>query len=105
MFSEKKKSFEPKSEIKSEEHDEVSESGFTREKRARLIIRNLPFANLSEESIRKVFEEYGTVIDVNLLKKSDGKFVGCGFVEFDRRQSAAKAIAKANGKKISGVYL
>lgn len=76
-----------------------------RDKRARIIVRNLPFANLSDDTVRKIFSDYGNIIDVRLLKKPDGKYVGCGFVEFDQKQSAAKAIVHANGKEISGWLL
>lgn len=64
-------------------------------KRARVIIRNLSF-DATEEHLRQHFAQYGTIEDVNILKRSDGKSVGCAFLQFDLVQSAAKAIHYAN---------
>lgn len=70
-------------------------------KRARLIIRNLPFT-ANEENIRELFEKFGEVSEVNLLKKPDGKLVGCGFVQFKLVQKAAKARHHTDGKDFLG---
>lgn len=71
-----------------------------RKKRARIIIRNLPF-QLTEDHLKEYFSKYGKIEEVNILKK-DGKPVGCGFVQFDHVQSAAKAIHHANMKLLQG---
>lgn len=65
-------------------------------------MRNLPFKNLSEETLHDVFKEYGEIVEVKILKKSDGKFVGCGFVLFKKMTSAARAIYHANETEING---
>lgn len=72
-----------------------------KEKRARLIVRNLPFTT-TEENLRKHFEQYGEVQDVTVLKKPDGKLVGCGFIQFKLVQKAAKARHHANKKPFLG---
>lgn len=64
-------------------------------------MRNLPFTT-NEENLRKHFEEYGEVLDVTLLKKPDGKLVGCGFIQFKLVQKAAKARYHANKKPFLG---
>lgn len=70
-------------------------------KRARLIIKNLPFT-ADEENVREHFEKFGEVTEINLLKKPDGKLVGCGFVQFTLVQKAAKAKHHLNGKDFLG---
>lgn len=60
------------------------------EKRARLVVKNLPFKT-TEEDLRKHFSEFGEISDINLLKKSDGKLVGCAFIQYLMVQFAKKA--------------
>ncbi|XP_044255776.1 RNA-binding protein 28 [Tribolium madens] len=72
-----------------------------KEKRARLVIRNLPF-EATEENLKKHFEKFGEVQEVKVLKKEDGKLVGCGFVQFKLVQKAAKARHHLNGKPFLG---
>lgn len=60
---------------------------------------------MTEEVLRKHFEKYGEVTEVNLLRKSDGKLVGCGFIQFVKKNSAAKAILSCSGKPLMGETL
>ncbi|EEB11515.1 RNA-binding protein, putative [Pediculus humanus corporis] len=71
-------------------------------KKAKIIVRNLPFKNLSEDTLRNLFSEYGEIEEIKLLKKSNGKLVGCGFVQFKKVTSAAKAIYYGNQKELDG---
>ncbi|KAK3927731.1 RNA-binding protein 28 [Frankliniella fusca] len=82
-------------EIKEEPEEEVSQ--VKRNKHARLIIRNLSF-KATEDKVRKFFSSYGELTDVQILKRPDGRLVGCCFVEYALKTSAAKAIAHASGK-------
>ena len=66
--------------------------------KARLIIRNLSF-KANEDSLTEFFSQHGQVVDVNILKKPDGRMVGCAFVEFKKIESANEAIKSANGSK------
>ncbi|XP_050441628.1 RNA-binding protein 28 [Adelges cooleyi] len=70
-------------------------------RRGRLIIRNLPFTT-NEEQLQEHFSKFGELNDVKLLKKPDGKLIGCGFVQFVVKQNAAKAIAHTSGKDFLG---
>lgn len=70
-------------------------------KRARLVVSNLPF-KASEESLKEYFEQYGEVETVDLLRKPNGKLVGCCFVQFKLVQKAAKARHYLNGKEFLG---
>ncbi|XP_060806236.1 RNA-binding protein 28 isoform X2 [Amyelois transitella] len=68
---------------------------------ARLIVRNVSF-KATEESLREHFEPYGTVLEVKLLKKGDGKLVGCAFVHFKNVPMAKKALLNTNMKPYLG---
>ena len=69
--------------------------------KARLIVRNISFKT-DEKSLKSFFSNHGTVVDVNILKKADGKMVGCAFVEFKKVSDATAAIGAANGKQLLG---
>lgn len=70
-------------------------------RRGRLIIRNLPFTT-DEEQLKEHFSKFGEINDIKLLRKPDGKLIGCGFVQFIVKQNAAKAIAHTSGKDFGG---
>lgn len=72
-----------------------------KQKKARLVLKNLPF-KATEENLKEYFEQYGEVVNVDLLKKDDGKLKGCGFVQFKLVQKAAKARHYLNGKEFMG---
>ena len=67
-------------------------------KKARLIVRNLSF-KATDDKIKSYFTTHGTVVDVNILKKKDGKMLGCAFVQYSDVKEAANAIKDFNGKK------
>lgn len=68
---------------------------------ARLIVRNISF-KATEEDLRKHFASFGSVEEVKLLKKPDGRLVGCGFVHFTHVPMANKALAATNKKPFLG---
>ncbi|XP_066252759.1 RNA-binding protein 28 [Euwallacea similis] len=72
-----------------------------KEKRARLVVKNLPF-KASEEDIKKHFEQYGHVSNIDLLKKPDGKLKGCAFIQFTMVQFAKKAQHYTNNQPFMG---
>ncbi len=66
----------------------------------KLYIGNLPF-DASEESIRELFAQSGTVVSVALIKdRSTGAPRGFGFVEMGSQTDAEAAIRALNGKMI-----
>ncbi|XP_026736618.1 RNA-binding protein 28 [Trichoplusia ni] len=67
------------------------------ERNGRIIVRNISF-KATKESLQEHFSKYGNILEVNLLKKPDGKLVGCGFVHFADVADAEKAIAATNKK-------
>ena len=79
---------------------DVSESReAAKQKKARLIVRNIPWKS-TDSSLKAYFESEtgGKVVDVNILKKKDGKMVGCAFVQLSNVAEASRAIKKLNGK-------
>ncbi|XP_051007803.1 RNA-binding protein 28 [Acomys russatus] len=71
------------------------------DKKARLIIRNLSF-RCSEDDLKAVCCHYGTVLEVNIPRKSDGKMRGFAFVQFKNLLEAGKALKGMNMKDIKG---
>ncbi|KAG8042250.1 hypothetical protein G9C98_004884, partial [Cotesia typhae] len=70
-------------------------------KKARIIVRNLSF-KVTEDDIRKFYSPFGEIEQIDLLRKPDGKLVGCGFIQFKRLEDASKAIFKTNKKEFLG---
>jgi cold-inducible RNA-binding protein len=67
-----------------------------------IFVGNLDFG-ATEDSIRGLFETYGTVERVNLLTDRDtGRPRGFGFVEMTDSAEAGRAIAGLNGKDLGG---
>ncbi|XP_063304410.1 RNA-binding protein 28 [Pelobates fuscus] len=73
----------------------------TQHKKARLIIRNLSF-KCSEDDVKKHFSTFGTVLEVNMPTKPDGKLRGFAFVQFKNMLEASKALKGTNMKSIKG---
>ncbi|KAK2894537.1 hypothetical protein Q8A67_011766 [Cirrhinus molitorella] len=67
--------------------------------KARLIIRNLSF-KCQEDDLRKIFSEFGTVIEAKIPLKPDGKKLGFAFVQYKNMAEAGKALAAMNLKQI-----
>jgi cold-inducible RNA-binding protein len=67
-----------------------------------IFVGNLSFST-TEDSIRALFEQYGTVERVNLITDRDtGQARGFGFVEMSVNADADRAIAALNGKELDG---
>jgi RNA recognition motif-containing protein len=67
-----------------------------------IYVGNLSF-DASEESVRALFEAYGTVGRVNIVTDRDtGQPRGFGFVEMANDEEGEKAIAGVNGTQLGG---
>ncbi len=71
---------------------------------------NIYIGNLSprtsEEELRGVFEEFGEVDSVKIIKDNfTGKSKGFGFVEMPDQSQAQAALAGLNGKELGGSSL
>ena len=67
-----------------------------------IYVGNLRY-NLTEEALKSIFEEFGDVASVKIIKdKFSGESKGFGFVEMPSDDDAKKAIAELNGRDIDG---
>jgi len=67
-----------------------------------IYVGNLHF-NVSEDELRKAFEEYGEVASVKIITdKYSGRSKGFGFVEMLNDNEAQNAIENLNGNEIKG---
>ncbi len=66
----------------------------------KLYVGNLPF-DTTEEAIRQMFAESGTVVSVALIKdRATGNSKGFGFVEMSSQSEAQEAIKALNGRMV-----
>lgn len=70
-------------------------------RRARLIIRNISFKS-TKTNLLEHFSKFGKVEELDILKRPDGKMVGCAFVQYEKVTDAAKAILLSSGKEVVG---
>ena len=67
-----------------------------------IFVGNLSFG-VTEESVRTMFEAYGTVERVSIVTDRDtGRAKGFGFVEMTANADADRAIAELNGRELDG---
>ena len=67
-----------------------------------IFVGNLSFG-ATEESVRAMFEAYGTVDRVSVVTDRDtGRARGFGFVEMSVNAEADRAIAALNGRELDG---
>ncbi len=67
-----------------------------------IFVGNIPFGS-SAEDLRQLFEQYGTVENVNMITdRETGRFRGFGFVEMLEAEEANAAIAELNGSMLTG---
>lgn len=57
---------------------------------------------VTEADVKRLYEPFGEIEEINLLRRPDGKPVGCGFVQFKRVTDASKAIFQTNKKEFLG---
>ena len=67
-----------------------------------IYVGNLP-KSITEDIVRGLFEEYGEVSDVKLIKDQySGELRGFGFIEMPAKADAQKAIAEIDETEIEG---
>ncbi|HSG98592.1 MAG TPA: RNA-binding protein [candidate division Zixibacteria bacterium] len=68
----------------------------------KIYVGNLSF-NSSEDQVRQIFENFGEVVNVNLITdRETGRPRGFGFVEMANDDEARAAIDGMNGKELDG---
>ncbi|KAK6440021.1 Splicing factor [Oleoguttula sp. CCFEE 5521] len=78
--------------------DAKNRSGASAEGRE-LFVKNIDFA-ASEIEVKEFFAQNGTVTSVHLLKRTDGKRLGNGFISFSTSEEARKAVEATNNKPL-----
>ncbi|EDK43655.1 conserved hypothetical protein [Lodderomyces elongisporus NRRL YB-4239] len=71
-------------------------------RRARLIIRNLPWSCKKPDELKKIFSRYGAVFDAYVPKKKGGQMCGFAFVVMKKIAAAERAVKECQGLKIDG---
>lgn len=67
-----------------------------------IYIGNLNYRT-TEETVREIFEEYGEVLSVKLIKdRETGRKKGFGFVEMESESEGNTAIEALNDKELEG---
>lgn len=57
----------------------------------------------TEDDVRSMFEPYGMVEEVTVLRDKEGQSKGCAFIKFSNRQQAQTAINKMHGSQVMAV--
>ena len=71
----------------------------------KIYVGNLPY-NTGEDDIRKVFEPFGEVGEINIIiDRMSGRSKGFGFVEMPDEEAGLKAIEELNGSDMGGRQL
>ncbi|EGW35020.1 uncharacterized protein SPAPADRAFT_69369 [Spathaspora passalidarum NRRL Y-27907] len=71
-------------------------------RRARLIVRNLPWSCKKPDTLKKLFSKYGAVFDAYIPKKKGGQMCGFAFVTMKKQAAAERAVKESVGLKIDG---
>ncbi len=67
-----------------------------------IYVGNIPY-RLSEDELKEIFQEYGTVDSVKIITdKFTGRSKGFGFIEMPNQDEAQKAIAELNEAEVDG---
>ncbi|KZC14343.1 RNA-binding protein 28, partial [Dufourea novaeangliae] len=86
---------------RSEKSMQESNDNEEENKKPRIIVRNLPFKTTPED-VKKFFEPFGPVEEINFPKRADGSPIGCCFIQFKQLEDASKAIFNTNKKEFLG---
>lgn len=57
-----------------------------------LVLKNLPFQGTNIISLMEVFERYGDILNINILKRDDGSCKGIAFVKFSSQRECQQAL-------------
>lgn len=71
-------------------------------RKARLIIRNLPWSCKEPDTLRKLFLKFGAVHDAYIPTKKGGLMKGFAFVTMKKNAAAERAVKESVGLKIDG---
>uniref|UniRef100_G3PGG6 RNA-binding protein 28 n=1 Tax=Gasterosteus aculeatus aculeatus TaxID=481459 RepID=G3PGG6_GASAC len=83
------------------EHEQKPKGVRKTQLKSRLIIRNLSF-KCSEDDLKQILSQFGTVLEAKIPLKPDGKMRGFAFVLFKNVCEAGNALNAMNMKEIKG---
>jgi len=90
-----------KRQAKGSSDDDGSDREEAKGEHSELFVRNLSWES-NEKSLKSFFSKYGTVTNVKILKRDDGKSKGIGFVGFATRKEAQKAVDDGSNLQCDG---
>ena len=67
--------------------------------RTKLFIGKVPY-DCNEDDLRDLFKPHGEILQLYILRGSDSRHRGCGFVRFETAEAAAAAMEQHDGKTI-----
>ena len=71
----------------------------------KLFVKNI-HPDVNELELEGIFAVYGEIISTKIIyDRADWSSKGFGFVEFEKKEDALKAIAALNGKELKGKLL
>nr|XP_040024668.1 RNA-binding protein 28-like [Gasterosteus aculeatus aculeatus] len=97
----KKAPKEPPAAAAPTEHEQKPKGVRKTQLKSRLIIRNLSF-KCSEDDLKQILSQFGTVLEAKIPLKPDGKMRGFAFVLFKNVCEAGNALNAMNMKEIKG---
>ncbi|CAL5378917.1 unnamed protein product [Camellia sinensis] len=80
-------------------HKNEREMLLEKAKGTNLYVRNLS-TSITEEDLKKIFGEFGTISSAAVMKDADGNSKCFGFVNFESADDAARAVESLNGQNI-----
>lgn len=70
-----------------------------------VFVGSLPLS-MTEDALKKMVKEFGTIESVKIITdKVTGRSRGFAFIEMGKKEEAAEAIKKINGKELEGLKL
>ena len=66
-------------------------------------IKNIP-EEMDESKLTDMFEKYGKISSLKIMKGEDGKSKGFGFVSYEDPEEAEAAVEDLNNKDLDGMY-
>ncbi|KAF0697411.1 Aste57867_11891 [Aphanomyces stellatus] len=71
--------------------------------KSKLFVRGLPW-DTEEEQLRELFEKYGDIVSIDMMKRRDGRPSGSAFVVF-AEESEAQAALELDGEAVGSRYM
>lgn len=100
--SKKRKVEESSEEVEESSEEPIAKKPKTNEEPATLFVGRLSW-NIDDEWLRREFEPVGGVISARvIMERSTGKSRGYGYVDFDSKSAAEKALQEYQGKELDG---